>query len=262
MSLNSFSLLETRYTDDGIAEVKIVRPEKRNAINVELVQQLGQCFQDMPEDIRAIILHGEGDHFCAGLDLSEVSEHTVPQAVMLSRLWHRSFDHIQFGRAPVIAVLHGAVVGGGLELAASTHIRIAEPSAFFALPEGKRGLFVGGGGSVRITRLMGVPCMTDMMLTGRVLNAQEGVQAGVAQYSAEAGKGLEKARELAASIASNAAMTNYGVMHMLPRIADQTIHDGLATESLMAAVAQTDPSTRELLRQFLEHKQNKVQYQR
>ncbi len=101
-----------------------------------------------------------------------------------------------------------------------------------------------------------------MMLTGRVLNVQEGVQAGVAQYSAEAGKGLEKARELAASIASNAAMTNYGVMHMLPRIADQTIHDGLATESLMAAVAQSDPSTRELLRQFLEHKQNKVQYQR
>src|SRR5690606_22094349 len=142
-----------------------------------------------------------------GLDLSEVSEHTVPQSVMLSRLWHRSFDHIQFGRAPVIAVLHGAVVGGGLELAASTHIRIAEPSAFFALPEGKRGLFVGGGGSVRITRLMGVPRMSDMMLTGRVLNAQEGVEAGLAQYAVEAGKGLEKARELAANIASNAAMT-------------------------------------------------------
>jgi enoyl-CoA hydratase/carnithine racemase len=262
MSSNTFSMLKFHISGDGIAEVKIVRPEKRNAINIELVQQLGRCFQDMPENVRAVIVHGEGDHFCAGLDLSEVSEHTVPQSVMLSRTWHRAFDHIQFGRAPVISVLHGAVVGGGLELAASTHIRIAEPTAFFALPEGKRGIFVGGGGSVRITRLMGVARMTDLMLTGRVFTAEEGVQAGLAQYLVGAGEGLAKARELAANIASNALMTNYGVVHMLPRIADQNIQDGLATESLIAAVAQTDPSTKELLRQFLEEKKHKVQYKR
>src|SRR5690606_5774869 len=117
----------------------------------------------------------------------------------------------------------GAVVGGGLELASSAHIRVAEESAFYALPEGKRGLFVGGGGSVRISRLIGVARMTDLMLTGRVLSAQEGHAAGVSQYLVENGKGLEKALELAKSIASNAAMTNYAVMHMLPRIADQSM---------------------------------------
>ncbi|QIM48315.1 crotonase/enoyl-CoA hydratase family protein [Pusillimonas sp. DMV24BSW_D] len=257
-STKQYNLLSVKMLDN-IALVTLTRPAKRNAINLDLVSELNQCFQSFSEDVKAIILNGEGEHFCAGLDLSEVREHTVPQSVMHSRMWHEAFNQIQFGRAPVIAVMHGAVVGGGLELASATHIRIAESSAFYALPEGKRGLFVGGGGSVRISRLMGVNRMTDLMLTGRVLNAEEGQQIGVSTYLTEPGKGLEKAMELAKGISSNAEMTNYAVMHMLPRIADQNIQDGLATESLMAAVAQTDPATRRLLAEFLDQKKNKVQ---
>ncbi|RII82599.1 crotonase/enoyl-CoA hydratase family protein [Neopusillimonas maritima] len=257
-STKQYNLLSVKMLDN-IALVTLTRPAKRNAINLDLVSELNQCFQSFSEDVKAIILNGEGEHFCAGLDLSEVREHTVPQSVLHSRMWHEAFNQIQFGRAPVIAVMHGAVVGGGLELASATHIRIAESSAFYALPEGKRGLFVGGGGSVRISRLMGVNRMTDLMLTGRVLNAEEGQQIGVSTYLTEPGKGLEKAMELAKGIASNAEMTNYAVMHMLPRIADQNIQDGLATESLMAAVAQTDPATRRLLAEFLDQKKNKVQ---
>lgn len=253
------SLLQVKYIG-SVAQVGINRPEKRNAINDDLVSAIKQCFESMPETVKAIVLYGIGEHFCAGLDLSEVSAHTVPQSVMHSRGWHAAFEQIQFGRAPVIAVLHGAVVGGGLELASAAHVRVAEESSFYALPEGKRGLFVGGGGSVRITRLIGVSRMTDMMLTGRVLSAQEGHQAGISHYSVGNGQGLAKAMELAESIASNAQMTNYGVMHLLPRIADQSIHDGLATESLMAAVAQTDPATLDLLAQFLEGKKNKVKF--
>ncbi|HBT33563.1 MAG TPA: enoyl-CoA hydratase [Pusillimonas sp.] len=257
-STKQYKLLSVKMLDN-IALVTLTRPAKRNAINLDLVSELNQCFQSFSENVKAIILNSEGDHFCAGLDLSEVREHTVPQSVMHSRMWHEAFNHIQFGQAPVIAVMHGAVVGGGLELASATHIRIAESTAFYALPEGKRGLFVGGGGSVRISRLIGVNRMTDLMLTGRVLNAEEGQQIGVSTYLTEPGKGLDKALELAKGIASNAEMTNYAVMHMLPRIADQNIQDGLATESLMAAVAQTDPATRRLLAEFLDQKKNKVQ---
>ena len=252
-------LLSVKYIG-AVAQVQITRPNKRNALNEDLVMAIKACFESMPESVKAIVLYGEGDHFCAGLDLSEVSAHTVPQSVLHSRMWHAAFEQIQFGRAPVIAVLHGAVVGGGFELASAAHIRVAEASAFYALPEGKRGLFVGGGGSVRISRLIGVARMSDLMLTGRVLNAQEGQQIGISQYSVDNGQGLAKAMELAESIATNAAMTNYGVMHMLPRIADQSIQDGLATESLMAAVAQTDPATLDLLAQFLQGKKNKVQF--
>lgn len=260
MSQPDYSHLLSVKHIGAVAQVRITRPNKRNALNEDLVMAIKACFESMPESVKAIVLYGEGDHFCAGLDLSEVSAHTVPQSVLHSRMWHAAFEHVQFGRAPVIAVLHGAVVGGGFELASAAHIRVAEESAFYALPEGKRGLFVGGGGSVRISRLIGVARMSDLMLTGRVLNAQEGHQIGISQYSVGNGQGLAKAMELAESIATNASMTNYGVMHMLPRIADQSIQDGLATESLMAAVAQTDPATLDLLAQFLQGKKNKVQF--
>jgi enoyl-CoA hydratase/carnithine racemase len=242
----------------AIAKVALKRPAKRNALSDDMIRALQYCFETLPPEAKAVVLHGEGEHFCAGLDLSEVREQSTTEAVFHSRMWHQAFERVQFGRVPVVAVLHGAVVGGGLELASSTHIRVAEESAFYALPEGQRGLFVGGGGSVRISRLIGVACMSDMMLTGRVLTAQEGQHAGISQYLVASGKGLEKAMELAARIANNAPMTNYGVMHVLPRIADQSIQDGMVTESLMAAIAGSDPATRERLAAFLDLKQNKV----
>lgn len=243
----------------AVASVVINRPAKRNALSDPLVMAIQTCFETLPSEVKAAVISGEGGHFCAGLDLSEVTDRDTTEAMFHSRMWHASFERIQFGRVPVIAVLHGAVVGGGLELATSAHIRIAEESAFYALPEGQRGLFVGGGGSVRISRLIGVARMTDLMLTGRVLTAQEGHQAGISQYLVGAGEGMKKAMELAQRIAANAPMTNYGVMHVLPRIADQSIQDGTVTEALMAAVACSDPDTRGRLASFLEHKANKVQ---
>ena len=98
---------------------------------------------------------------------------------------------------PVVAALHGAVVGGGLELAASCHIRVADATTFYALPEGSRGIFVGGGGAVRIPRLIGAARMADMMLTGRVYQAEEGERVGFAQYLVPAGQAVAKALELA-----------------------------------------------------------------
>ena len=159
---------------------------------------------------------------------------------------------------PVVAVLHCAVVGGGLELASSCHIRVAEASAYFGLPEGQRGIFVGGGGSVRIPRLMGVARMSDLMLTGRVYDANEGVQVGLAQYLVPDGEGLAKGIALARRIATNAPMSNYAVMHALPRIADQAQSEGLLTESLMAAVAESTPDAQSRLRAFLEGRAGKV----
>jgi enoyl-CoA hydratase/carnithine racemase len=208
--------------------------------------------------VRAVVLSGEGEHFSAGLDLSELVERDVAEGVLHSRMWHAAFDAVQFGRAPVIAVLHGAVVGGGLELAASCHIRVAETSAYFGLPEGQRGLFVGGGGSARIPRLIGVARMSDLMLTGRVYSAEEGERAGIVQYLVGEGEGLARALDLAQRIAGNAALSNFAVMHALPRIADQSQSEGLFTESLMAAVAESTPQAKERLRAFLEGRAAKV----
>jgi len=137
-------------------------------------------------------------------------------------------------------------------------VRVAEASAFYGLPEGQRGLFVGGGGSARIPRLIGAARMTDMMLTGRVYDANEGLAIGVSQYVVEAGQGLAKAFALAERIAGNAPLSNFAVMHALPRIADMAQDEGLFVESLMAAIASGDEAAKSRVRAFLEGRAAKV----
>ena len=253
----SLDLLRIEH-DAAVTHIRLNRPAKRNAISDTLITQLHTAFVNLPADTRAVVVSGEGDHFCAGLDLSEVTERSVAEGIFHSRMWHAAFEQVQFGRVPVIAVLHGAVVGGGLELASSAHIRVAETSAFYGLPEGQRGLFVGGGGSARIPRLIGVSRMTDMMMTGRVLDAAEGQTLGISQYLVEPGQGLAKAFELAKRVATNAPLSNFAVMHALPRIADLSQPDGLFVESLMAAIASGDDAAKERVRAFLEGRAGKV----
>jgi enoyl-CoA hydratase/carnithine racemase len=241
-----------------VLTVGLNRPQKRNALNDGLMAALRQCLTDLPDEIRAVVIHGVGAHFSAGLDLSELRERDATEGLVHSQTWHRVFDRIQYCRVPVIAVLKGAVIGGGLELACAAHIRVAEPSAYFALPEGSRGIFVGGGGSVRLPRLIGVARMADMMLTGRVYSAAEGVVHGFTQYLTDGGAAFDKAMELANRVAANAPLTNFAVLQALPMIAEANPQTGLLMESLMATVAQSDQEAKQRIRAFLDHKTAKV----
>lgn len=238
--------------------VGLNRPEKRNAFNDALLLDLEKVMDALPASIRCMVIYGEGKHFSAGLDLSELTERNASEGVYHSRMWHRVLDKVQYGRVPVIAALHGAVVGGGLELASACHIRVADATTMYALPEGQRGIFVGGGASVRVPKLIGLARMTDMMLTGRVYKAEEGERIGLAQYLVETGKSKEKALELAEKVASNAGMTNFALVQVLPRIVDASPEQGLLMESLMAAIAQSAPEAKERLRDFLEGRAKKV----
>ncbi len=241
-----------------IAILRLNRPEKRNALDDTTVRGIHAFFQSLPATVKAVVLAGNGQHFSAGLDLSEVVEQSVPDAIAHSRSWHQTFDAIEFGKVPVVAVLHGAVVGGGLELAAAAHIRIAESTAFYGLPEGQRGIFVGGGGAVRLPRLVGASRMIDMMLTGRTYGAEEGKTAGFSHYVVPEGEGLAKGLELARKIASNSALSNYAVLQALPRIAESGTSAGYMFESLMAAIAQADEEANARKRAFLEKRAGKV----
>lgn len=243
--------LLTIEQNGAVLTVGLNRPAKRNALNDGIILAIQDCFSDLPEGVGAVVIHGIGDHFSSGLDLSELTEHDATEGLRHSQMWHRVFDRIQYSRVPVIAALKGAVIGGGLELACAAHIRVAEPSAYFALPEGQRGIFVGGGGSVRIPRLMGVARMTDMMLTGRVYDADEADRAGLVQYRVASGQGLAKGIALARKMAGNAPMTAFAVMQALPRIVEQAPGEGLFTEALMAAAAGSTPEAQERLRAFL-----------
>jgi len=249
---------ERRGEQQEIAVIRLTRPAKRNALNDGLILAIRKLFEDMPEGVRAAVIDGEGEHFCAGLDLSELKERDAGQGLHHSRMWHAALECVQYGPVPVIAALHGAVVGGGLELASACHIRVADESTFYALPEGSRGIFVGGGGAVRIPRLIGAARMTDMMLTGRVYNAVDGEKVGFAQYLVPQGTAFDKAFELATRVAQNAPLTNYALIHALPRIAEQPADQGFLTEAMMAAIAQSAPEAKERVRAFLEGRAAKV----
>ena len=242
----------------NIAIVTLKRPHKRNALDDTTVLGLQSFFATLPKELKAVVLNGEGQHFSAGLDLTELTERNTAEGVEHSASWHRAFQYIEFGKAPVVAVLHGAVVGGGLELAAAAHVRIAERSTYYALPEGSRGIYVGGGASVRLPRLIGVSRMQEMMLTGHVYSAEEGHAVGFSHYLVEDGKGLAKGIELAKRIAENAPLTNFAITHVLPRIAESDPAAGYLTESLMAAIAQGSDEAKSRLKDFLEKRGKKV----
>jgi enoyl-CoA hydratase/carnithine racemase len=238
----------------AIAVLTLARPKKRNALDETMVAGIETFFSSLPDDIGAVVLAGEGDHFSAGLDLTELTERKTFAGVEHSRSWHRAFERIEFGSVPVVAVLHGAVVGGGLELAAAAHIRIAERSAFYSMPEASRGIYAGGGGSVRLPPLIGAARVMDMMLTGRTLSAEEGQLIGLTQYLVDEGEGME----IAHRIAGNAPFTNFAVMHLLPRIARSDPAAGYVTEALAAAIAQGDEEAKARLKAFLEKRAPKV----
>jgi (methylthio)acryloyl-CoA hydratase len=146
--------------------------------------------------------------------------------------------------------LQGAVVGGGLELAAATHVRIAEPSTFFALPEGQRGIFTGGGATVRVARIITPARMVDMMLAARTYDATKGLDLGLAHEVVAEGKALDRAMALAAQIATHPPMTNFAITTGIARINDMSSTDGLFAEGLLQAAVQTNPDIRERLAAF------------
>ena len=215
-------------------------------------------FRDLPAGVRAVVLSAHGDHFSAGLDLSTLTQSPIVELLQRSQLWHRAFELIQFGTVPVIAALHGAVIGGGLELAAAAHIRIADATTYYALPEAQRGIFVGGGGSVRISRIIGAHRMMDLMLTGRIYNAEEGQHAGISQYLVEAGTAETRAIAMAKQIATVPALSIFGILHAVPRNAEADPATGYLLESLVAAMAAGDPAAQERIADFLAGRAAKV----
>lgn len=244
-----------KTSQDGVIyTITLARPAKRNAVSDRLLRALDEALTAMPEGTRAIILAGEGDHFCAGLDLSE-HQHREPFGVMQhSQWWHRIFHRIQHGGIPVIAALHGAVIGGGLELATATHIRVAEPTTIYQLPEGRHGIFVGGGASVRVAKIIGPGRMCEMMLTGRILDAEEGQRLGLSHYVVGKGEALAKAQQLAARVAENAPMANWAMCSAIARIDNMATDDGFFVESLTAALTQTSPEVAGRIGEFLQRK--------
>jgi enoyl-CoA hydratase/carnithine racemase len=237
--------------DGPVLRLTLNRPAKRNALNDAMAADFERILANPGAGVRAIVLDANGAHFCAGLDLSEQRERNPFDVLMISRRWHAIKDSLQYSACPVVAALHGGVIGGGFELAVTAHVRVADTTTFFQLPEARRGFFIGGGGSVRIARVIGTGRLTELMLTGRQLDATAAERIGVIHTLVEPGRVLQRAIETAQAIAENAPMVNYLIMQALPRIADMSAADGLFTESLAAGLSQTSSDARKGIDAFL-----------
>ncbi len=259
--MSSTDTLITYEQRGDVAVVGLNRPDRRNAINEEVVQALRTAVLRAHDQARTAVIHGHGNNFSSGLDLKEcldrLSNPPTGDFKRRRHSWHEVFDLIARGPIPWVAALHGATIGGGLELALATHLRVGDETAFFGLPEGQRGIFVGGGGTVRVQRVIGFTVMADLMLTGRLLDAEEGERHQIIRYRVAEGQALNKAIELAQRIARNTLDTNWRIINVLPRVADASHDDGLFIEQLTSAMYRP-PEAASRLRDFLDGRSERL----
>lgn len=252
MPFSTLKNIRLEQLEDGVWIATLNRAAKRNALDADSVEDLITLFSNAPrKGARAIVLAAEGDHFCAGLDLVEHhdADRSPAEFMQLCLRWHEAFNKMEYGGVPVIAALKGAVVGGGLELASAAHIRVADTSTYFALPEGQRGLFTGGGATIRVADLVGKARMIDMMLTGRVYQGDEAISVGLAQYLVE-GSSYEWALDLAHRAAANLPLTNFAICSAISHMQNMSALDAAYAESVVAGVVNTQPEARARLKAF------------
>lgn len=247
-----FTNLAIAPQDDGVWVVTLNRLTKRNALNIDTIEELVDFFSVAPRaGVRAVVLAGAGDHFCARLDLIEHhGEDRSPADFMHVCLrWHEAFNKMEYGGVPVIAALQGAVVGGGLELASSTHVRVMDQTAYFTLPEGQRGLFTGGGATIRVTDLVGKSRMIDMMLTGRVYKGREAMDVGFAQYMTD-GSSFDYAMVLARRVSENLPLSNFAICSAVSHMQNMSAMVAAYAEAAVAGMVNTQPDARARLAAF------------
>jgi enoyl-CoA hydratase/carnithine racemase len=251
-NLPEYEKIKLEVRDNNVCVLTLNRPDKRNALDVQSIEELLDFFSNTAKfGVRAVVLAGEGNHFCAGLDLIEhwKADRSPDEFMHVCMRWHEAFNKMEYGGVPIIAALKGAVVGGGLELASAAHIRVIDNSTYFALPEGQRGIFTGGGATIRVSDMIGKSRMIDMILMGRVYQGQEAVNLGLAQYITE-GSSLEKAIELADKAAQNLPLTNYAICSAISHLNNMSGMDAAYAEAVVAGMVNTQPEARARLEAF------------
>lgn len=230
--------LVTSRTEDHLHFVTINRPEKRNALTLEMIELLAAAVREADEkpQVRAVILSGEGSMFSAGIDVMSLASDRAETADRNAARWIRRLaDRLQYAlheiesiEVPVIAALHGRVLGLGMELALACDLRVAADDCLFAIPEARLGLVADVGGTTRLCRTVGPARAKDMLMTARSLDAAEALQWGLVNRVVPAAELKSAAIALANQIAENAPLA----VGLAKLIVDQG--DGLDKQTQMA----------------------------
>ena len=250
----NFKYLLTEITEN-ICIVKINRPEKLNALNTELIEELRQFFLQVNNDdnVNVVILTGSGEKaFAAGADIQEISMLNEENALAFSKEGQDVFNLIENSRKPVIAAVNGFALGGGCELALACHFRIASDNAKFGQPEINLGLIPGYGGTQRLTRLLNSGRSTYYILTGDLIDAEEALRTGLVSLVFSQEQLLEEAKKIAKKIASKAKLTVGFALDAIKTAADSSLTEGLNKESAIFAKCCCTEEFKEGTAAFLE----------
>ncbi len=246
----------TVLKEGDVAEVTIDRREKRNALNLETVKALHRAFEDLAGDetVRAVVLAGAGERaFVAGADIAELERRGALES--LAGINARLFTRIEEHPVPVVAAVRGWALGGGMELAMACDLRIAGKSARFGQPELRLGILPAAGGMHRLPALAGMGVAKDLILTGRILSAEEALCFGIVSRVVEDDEVLNEARGAAREIAGMAPLASRLAKRVLNALWRVRPDQAFALESAAQAVLFESEEKRRRMRAFLERKQ-------
>lgn len=223
------ALVETR-TEDGVGVITINRPEALNAVNSEIMDGLISAAAgfDADEAIGCILITGEGKAFIAGADIKEMQEKSYMDMFMADK--QSEWEGFAATRTPMIAAVNGFALGGGCEIAMMCDIIIASEKAKFGQPEIKLGVIPGWGGSQRLTKAVGKAKAMDLILTGRMMGAEEAERAGLVARIVPADDLMNEAMEAAKAIAGFGAPSVMIAKEAVDRAFETTLEEGLRFE--------------------------------
>ncbi|HYN84579.1 MAG TPA: enoyl-CoA hydratase-related protein [Pyrinomonadaceae bacterium] len=254
---------EVRYEErGGLARVTLARPARRNALTRAMLERLAEIFGQVAArpDLRAVVLGGEGEAFCAGTDIAELSALDEEGARRASGRGQRVCELIETCGVPVVAAVRGAAAGGGCELALACHLRVAGRDARFSLPELRLGVMPGYGGTHRLARETGRARSLAVMLAGEGLGADEALRAGLVNRVVAPGEVSEEAESLARRVAEfSAPLAARACLEAVTRGARLQHDEALALETELFARLFASEDVREGTRAFLEKRRPKFE---
>jgi len=247
---------------DGIAYVTINRPKVLNALNDTVITELGQVFTAIKEDpqVKAVILTGAGEKaFVAGADITQLVDLNTQQGKAFAAKGQAVFSLIENLGKPVIAAINGFALGGGCELAMACTLRVASAKAKLGQPEVNLGIIPGYGGTQRLPRLVGKGRAMELVLTGRMVDAQEAYQIGLVNKVVEPEKLLEEAQALAKTIMSKGPVAVKLGMEAVNRGLEVSLEEGLRIEADLFGVCCSTEDKVEGTKAFLEKRKANFQ---
>jgi enoyl-CoA hydratase len=239
---------------DRIATITVNRPDKLNALNARVIQELGLAVDAarQSDDVGAIILTGAGRAFIAGADISELEKHNAMAMKHVSQMGSEVFKRFETSPKPTVAAVNGFCLGGGCEIAMACHMRVASEAAKFGQPETKLGLLPGYGGTQRLPRLVGKGRALQLLMTSEIIDAQEAYRIGLANKVVPADQLIETTRAMLKTILANGPLAVAACIEAVNAGYDLTLDEAMTLEATMFGLLAATEDKREGTRAFLE----------